>query len=234
MPRRHDLVWLDPVAGCWDAVPEDRAALHDWIHRKLPLTAARRSPTTPAGWLNLGFTQPGRGPRRRVTVSAAPTAILHHRPPLTLAEALPHAPRAWRTGMATLLAACRNTGLEPRIYGSLATQIFSGEPCLRTGSDLDLLIDCADARQARAALKVLTAHTGPGPRLDGELRLPCGRAVAWRELAAALAAPASCRVLAKSDTSVALVDARQFLAAGPSGASRGTDRQSATCAQHAA
>ncbi len=231
MPRRHDLVWLDPGAACWDAAPADRATLRAWIDRRLPLVAARRAP---AGWLNLGFTVPGRGPRRRVPVSASPATVVHHRPPLTLAEALPHAPRAWRTGMAALLAACRDVGLEPHIYGSLATQIFSGEPCLRTDSDLDLLIDCADARQARAALEVLTAYTGPGPRLDGELRLPGGRAVAWRELAAALAAPAPARVLAKSDTSVALVDARQFLAAGPSGASRATDRQSAAYTSHAA
>ena len=214
-PRRHDLVWLDPGArpGQWQTAPDDGGELRAWIARHLPLVAARPTPAlAPAGWLTLGFTVPGQGPRRRITVLAAPQIVIHQRAPLTVAEALPHAPAAWCAGMARLDAACRAAGLTPRIYGSLAGEIFSGQISLNADSDLDVLIDCADGDQVRAAVAVLrTADAAVAPRLDGELRLANGWAVAWRELAAALAAGGSARVLAKSNTLVAMLTIAQLL-----------------------
>lgn len=231
--RRHDLVWLDPGAPPrqWHAAPGDTAELGAWIARRLPLVVARRPAAPPPGrenWIALGFTLPGRGPRRRITVAASPAAIACRRPPLSLDEAIEHAPGSWRTGMQDLLRACRTAGLAARVYGSIATQIFCREPCLRPDSDLDLLMDCADNGRVRAALALLRAFAPPRPRLDGELRLANGWAVAWRELAAAIEGPPHARVMAKSDTAVALVAADQLLAAkaGP-GDALGNDRPAA-------
>lgn len=220
--RRHDLVWLDHAASqaAWRCAPEHAAATREWMARRLPLVVARRPQPAPPGcddWLKLGFTLPGRGPRQRVCVDASPDCILRWRPPLALDEAIDRAPAAWQAELRRLLAAFHAAGLTPRIYGSLVTEIFCGEACLRPDSDVDLIVDCRDTDDAAAALAVLRdgVRTNPGTRLrlDGELRLPSGWAVAWRELLEARDRPDSGRVLAKSDTAVALLDPRALLTA---------------------
>lgn len=215
-PRRHDLIWLAPdaAAGGWHAAPGDHAALRAWIARGRPLVVARRPADPPPGcadWLGAGFTLPGTGPRRRVAALVAPQAVVRRRAPLGVEEALPHAPAHWQPTLRSLLAACREAGLTPRVYGSIVTQAVTGEPCLRPDSDLDVLIDCADRRAVHAALAALRGHADAQPRIDGELRLANGWAVAWRELAAADEHGGEARVLAKSDDAVALIPAARAL-----------------------
>ncbi len=67
-----------------------------------------------------------------------------------------------------------------RVYGSHGWQVLSGLECLRPGSDLDLLLPAADASAADAICRRLADCVG-GLHIDGELLLPEGRAVAWRE-----------------------------------------------------
>lgn len=209
--RRHDLVWLDPAGpvahlGVTEA---HRAELRSWVECRLPLVVGRQD-GHPAG-LRLGFTLPGTGPRRRVEVRAPRAAIVTHRAPPFLETVLDHAPDAWQAPLHAVARAFRQVGLIPRAYGSLVTQAFTGEACLRPGSDVDLVIDCRSRAEAEAALAVLEASGDGPPRLDGELRLPHGWAVAWRELAQTRATGG--QLLAKSDRGVQLMSAEHFLGA---------------------
>ncbi|MBT0961873.1 malonate decarboxylase holo-[acyl-carrier-protein] synthase [Denitromonas iodatirespirans] len=209
LPRRHDRVWLDPAAIDRLVVSQPwRAALVDWLGHDRPLVAARRMPGQ--ALLPLGFTLPGTGARVRVGVLAPVEAIRAQAPAPPLTELLSTAPASWQAPLAALAEALAAAGVTARSYGSLVNQWLTGAPCLRADSDVDLLLDCADADSARQVLAVLAGQAPVTPRIDGELRLH-GRAVAWRELAAALASGG--RVLAKSDTTIALMPAQAVLQA---------------------
>jgi phosphoribosyl-dephospho-CoA transferase len=211
--RRHDLAWIDP--SCLGVSCEEQAELRAWAHRRLPLVVGRQDGQP--GGLRLGFTLPGKGPRRRVAVRVPRDAILVHGAPPPLEDMLAFAPADWQPRLEEAALAFQRVGLTSRVYGSLVTQAFSGEACLRPDSDIDLLIDCRGRADALAALSVLARHGEGRPRLDGELRLPHGWAVAWRELARSLAAGG--QVLAKSDTDLQLMSPEDFLGATlPTGA----------------
>lgn len=203
--RRHDLAWIDPAHPGVSCAA--RAELEAWTARRLPLVVGRQDGRP--GGVRLGFTVPGTGPRRRVEVRASPAAILVHGAPPPLEDLLAYGPPEWQAPLAEVAKDLLRAGLKPRAYGSLVTQAFSGEACLRPGSDVDILIDCASREAALAALAILARHGEEAPRLDGELRMPHGWAVAWRELARTLEAGG--QVLAKSDTDLRLMSPEEFL-----------------------
>ena len=206
-PRRHDLVWLDPEALERIAVStDDQPLLADWQQHDRPLVTGRREPGDAR--LRLGFTLPGTETRRRVGVLAPHETLVRHTPPPLLAELIEAAPISWRTTLIDLATDMAAAGHTIRAYGSLVNQHFSGQLCLRSDSDLDVLVDCTGRAQAIDALRVLEHFADRHPRIDGELRID-GWAVAWRELAGALDNRRS--VLAKSDTTVRLVAVDDFL-----------------------
>ncbi|WP_051378724.1 malonate decarboxylase holo-[acyl-carrier-protein] synthase [Derxia gummosa] len=238
--RRHDLVWLDATrADAFRAALADREAVAGWIAAGRPVVVTRHMPDAdPAAGIAAGFTLPDIATRRRVALAFAPDAVLRHRAALAPGEVIDAAPPGWRATLARL-GASPPAGASVGVYGSLSTQAVSGEACVRPSSDLDLIVDCADAdalRRALAWLAALDATALPGaPRLDGEVRID-GRAVAWREAAQALAesfaatdsarklprspppdaradapAPAGPTVLVKTDTAVALTGAQDWL-----------------------
>jgi len=198
LPRRHELVWLRPGAPASVDPPEAAPALAAWLARGLPLVAARRDPARPDA-VALGLTRPPGAPPRRIAVRAAPVAIARTAPPPLLADAAASAPAAWRAALRGLDREARRAGLALRVHGSLAWQHVSGDPFLGPASDVDLLVAVRDAAALERALALLRRHAAGPPRLDGELLLPGGRGVSWRELAADGA-----RVLVKRADAVAL------------------------------
>lgn len=207
LPRRHDLVWLDPAAvDRIAACGADRPHLGGWLARSRPFVVGRRDVVDPD--LRLGFTLPGIGQRQRVSVRAPLDAVAEHRPPPSLADIASAAPAAWHRQLRDLAVDLDGAGLTARCYGSLVNQAISDEPCLRPDSDVDVIVDGADAADAFRALAILERHGNGIPRIDGELRLH-GWAVAWRELAAAIGTGR--HVLAKSDTAVELLPAERIL-----------------------
>ncbi len=207
IPRRHDLVWLDPASiGGLSISPQHRDAAADWLRRERPLVAGRREPGEPL--LQLGFTLPGVGSRRRVGIRAPLAAMVDHGPPPPLADLIAAAPACWQAPLTTLVEALDAAGLSARGYGSLVNQWLCGEACLRPDSDVDVLLDCTGRADVERALAILARHGDGTPRIDGELRV-AGRAVAWRELAGA--SGAGRLVLAKSDTAVRLMRAPAFI-----------------------
>jgi phosphoribosyl-dephospho-CoA transferase len=205
-PARHDRVWLRPG---WRAFLRVRlsaaasAAADEWLARGLPAVAARREVAS-GDAIPLGIALPG---RRRIALAVAPEAIARTAPPLLLSEAIPSAPAEWRAALTSLDVAAQARGLSLRLHGSLAWQHLSGDAYVGPESDVDLLVAPRSADGLAAALALLAAHPSP-PRLDGEVLLPGGRGVAWRELLAG-----SDRLLVKSTGGVALEPARTALEA---------------------
>jgi len=201
LPRRHDLVWLDPEAPCtvWGAGPE---VVADWIAAGLPFVAARREGSR-QDQLRLGFTRPGLGPRHRVAVTVPVAALERQDEAPTLSSLRPKLPADWQSALADLDAALKAVGCVARLFGSAVTHCLTGQATLRADSDLDLLLDCTETEQVDAVLSILAAAPAT-PRLDGEIRFTSGWAVSWREFAQVWPA-AEAKVLAKADQALALL-----------------------------
>jgi phosphoribosyl-dephospho-CoA transferase len=210
-PARHDLVWLAPGWEGALAAPlaaDARAAARAWTDRGRPAVAARRDGPAP-GAVALGIALPPGGTLRRIALSVEPGAIARVSPPVALGAALASAPAPWRLPLAALAREAAALGLVLRVYGSLSWQHLSGAPYLTAASDVDLLVRVRDAGELRRALDLLRERAREGnPRLDGEILLPAGRGVAWRELARAPE-----RILVKSRDAVALAPTRAVLGA---------------------
>lgn len=71
-----------------------------------------------------------------------------------------------------------------RVFGAFAWQHLSGLPYVHARSDIDLLWQVGDARQADQLVERLQHwESAFGHRVDGELCLVDGGAVNWREYA---------------------------------------------------
>lgn len=215
-PARHHLAWLAPGAGaaaqlagpCCVAEETALELLDRWLQRNRPLIVTRQ-PARPAATIKLGLALPPAEGKYRLAFAVPRAMVRAIRPPPLLADAVAALPIPWRTTIAALIATPEIAACEPRLYGSVAMQVLSGETCLGESSDLDLLLSPSSwpaAQRAAASLLKLGANLA-GPRLDGEIVSPAGLAVAWRELATAPA-----RLLVKSISAVDLLDTGQFAA----------------------
>lgn len=181
--HRHDLAWLGPG---WRArllsplAPADEATVIAWVARGLPAVVRRLDGGAPAEAVALGLALPG--PGRRLGLLVEPGAIARRAGPVPLRDALAAAPAPWRAPLAALEAGLAAAGTSAAVFGSLAWQHLVDEPYLRSGSDVDLLLRPRDPAAPWGALAVLAAHDAGQVRLDGELLVGAGLAVAWREL----------------------------------------------------
>ena len=217
MFSRHDLVWLS--ARGWEragaaAPPDSRAAIARWGAAPWPAVVTRTAAGLAPGQVALGIAPPPRpgGAKPRIAFQADGDDIMRTSAALTLADAIPTAPSAWRTPLSRLDADATAAGLVLRVYGSLAFQAWTGQAYLSASSDIDLLLHPATRADYRCALALLTQHARVLP-LDGEFVFGGGQAVAWKELAACTHGQA--RVLAKSLHGVSLATLDALLA--PSG-----------------
>lgn len=211
--HRHDRVWLeagfDARASICAAGVGDAACA--WIACGRPLVVARQDDVAPE-FLRLGITFPGSGARQRATVVAPKHAVVAHEPAELLCDAMVLGPAAWKPRMLDLLGVCARKGVQAHIYGSLSREIESGETYLNADSDLDVLFACEAGSDVCGLLRALRNLDGGVPRIDGEVLLPSGWAVAWRELAAALLDRSCDRVLAKSDQAACVIPMAQLRA----------------------
>lgn len=196
-PWRHRRVWLVPalrpqaLAGLDD--PADRHAVLDWAAAGRPFIGRGALPGDARAGLPLGLALPPEPRKRRLSFSVSVQSVARVAPPPTLHEALGSLPaRLWR---AAARVVARAGGTPVHVYGSAFWQQASGLAYLREDSDLDLLARPPSAAAALAWVQLLAeVQLETGVRLDGEIELPGGEAVAWRELAAETAT-----LLVKSD-----------------------------------
>lgn len=177
MLRRHpDLADLPLVA--------------DWARLDRPVIVRRRMAGEGGDDVPAALPLPPSCGKRRLAFSFAAGAGVRVLPPVLLRHAAQTAPLAWRPTVAALLDLGGATGVAPRVFGALLWQHATGLPYLTAQSDLDLLWPTSDERTASLLVAGLLRVDAAGPvRLDGEVQLPCGAGVNWRELAKGLCSP---------------------------------------------
>ncbi|OYY58733.1 MAG: malonate decarboxylase holo-[acyl-carrier-protein] synthase, partial [Rhizobiales bacterium 35-66-30] len=103
------------------------------------------------------------------------------------AEAARSVPTTLRPQLEAITALAVRLGLRPAVFGALLWQHLTELAYLRPGSDIDLLWPAPRPDRLDELLEDLAALDAAGPaRLDGEIVLPAGEAVNWRELHGAL------------------------------------------------
>jgi phosphoribosyl-dephospho-CoA transferase len=182
---RHSWVWL---AKDWTeclrgpASAEVLRLVEHWRALGRPFIVASPAPDDGEDDLRIGLALPD---KRRIGVHIARRASVCSAPPPVLRDVVASAPRAWQSRLQDVNAGALAVGLPLAFYGSLAWEYWSGTAYVRANSDVDLLFDAEAAPRLGPVLdftKALSADMGT-PRFDGELILPGGAAVSWREFA---------------------------------------------------
>ena len=174
----NDAAWLQVLSRDWDT--QAQSILNHWHKQQLPLVVCRQRVPEAAHSISLGLPAPLQWERRKLALDVVPADIerVGHFPLLTPgllgeadAQALQH-----------FLQHLEVMHLHARVYGSYGWQQITGLPCVRDGSDLDLLIAVPDMDTAGQVVWLLRGlHLVC--RVDGELLCPDGQAEAWREFA---------------------------------------------------
>ncbi len=93
------------------------------------------------------------------------------------------APAALHPQLDAVMALGVRRSAPPAVFGALLWQHVTGLAYLRPGSDIDLIWPMPDQGLLPELLDGLAALDAAGPaRLDGEILLPGGEGVNWREL----------------------------------------------------
>jgi phosphoribosyl-dephospho-CoA transferase len=193
-PRRHDFVRLVPDTERFLA-SEVSPEVIDW-HRLHPFVVTRCPAASSADSLRLGLALPD---KRRIAFEVRRDAVAELSAPPRLVDTIESGPADWRTRLREIVQTARRFDTEVRVYGSLAWQHLTQLDYIHAASDVDLLLRADQWENARRLADELGRMNG-NPRLDGELTLPDGSGVAWREINGGAA-----RLLVKGDASVVLM-----------------------------
>jgi phosphoribosyl-dephospho-CoA transferase len=183
--HRHQLAWLSDegwrrvLEQAWDE--EARDCLAHWAAVRLPLVVTRQVGLLQDKQVALGLPAPGQWRRRRIALTVPRQDILSLGE-FPLAHSVLNAlTESVRPGWLRLCAELTKANIPAHVYGSHGWQLLSGLDHVRHQSDIDLWLSVSDAGQADRAAACLGAVPSELPRLDGELVLADGSAVAWRE-----------------------------------------------------
>ncbi|MBN8226624.1 malonate decarboxylase holo-[acyl-carrier-protein] synthase [Corallococcus macrosporus] len=184
-PVRHDWVYLG--AGWAEhlrtpLLPDVVVHATAWREQGRPFAVARQDMPDKDDELRLTLTLPD---RRHLSLHLALPAVERRLPPPTVEEARPSAPETWGPALDDVTALGTALDLTVGVFGSLAWQHRSGVPFVRPLSDVDLLFAPArwsDVERLLFGLEAVSRRHSV-VRLDGEVLLPDGGAVSWRELA---------------------------------------------------
>lgn len=186
--RRHDLLRVEPSA--WRVMLDSRpdlAALEllpEWAVRGWPVIVRRWIEGEDEGGTPSALPLPPSLGKRRIAFSLNAACGVTRLPKLALSDAAPIAPAAWRATIDGLIAIGLALTVTPSVFGALLWQYSTGLRYLSPHSDLDLLWRVDEAATASALTEALSRLEAAGPvRLDGELELPGGGSVNWREWA---------------------------------------------------
>jgi phosphoribosyl-dephospho-CoA transferase len=192
MLRRHDLLRPEPAA--WQVMLRrypglaDLPLVADWALREWPVIVRRRVAGDLANAVPVALPLPPSHGKRRLAFSFTSSAAVVPLPPVLLRDAMRAAPVEWQPVVAALLDLGETVGVMPRVFGALLWQHTTRLPYLTAQSDLELLWSISDERTAAWLVEGLLQLDADGPiRLGGELELPNGAGVNWRELAQSVA-----------------------------------------------
>ena len=192
--QRHDFLW--PQSSAWpDLLAQASAQLpaHDaaghaclqrWPHHGWPVVCARQTQGAQNVAAGLSLPPDADGNKRRIALRLAAHQLQRCSAAPRLADiAAQHPASHVLQTVAQQLGKLLQCALH--VYGAYAWASLTGLPYLHPASDLDLLLcprNLAACRQALQALHDLQQQLQDSLRLDGEIMLPDGRALAWREM----------------------------------------------------
>ncbi len=208
---RHALVRLRCDAPWHPVDPADRSRLLRWFGGGFPAVLARLQGAEPPGHWRLGVPLPPAEGKRRIALTVHPGTVADWCAPLGLDEVVPAAPSDWRDALALLAEYAAARGWAPRVYGSFAWQAITGVDYVTPSSDIDLAWQPAGSDDLPELFELLARwEHATGRRVDGEVLLPGGAGVCWRELAGGAAKvvvknPATVVLHARADV-IALLD----------------------------
>jgi phosphoribosyl-dephospho-CoA transferase len=204
--QRNQLVWLSDAAWqqvlsrAWDA--QAQSILSHWHAEQLPLVVCRQRGADRSATISLGLPAPLQWERRKLALELPPEAIARSGAfPLLRNIALSPADAVQ---VQDLLLHAVALQVRMQVYGSYGWQWLSGLPCVRAGSDMDLLAHVPDL-DAAGQMAWLLQGLQLVCRVDGELVFPGGWAVAWREYAQLIGGKVE-QVLVKHRSGVQLLD----------------------------
>ena len=175
MLRRHELVWLSCAPQPY--VTGDASAVDRWHAGRNPFVVCRQRGGD--DFVPLGFcvASPGQRPRRIAAHSRREEVVRIVRPP-SLGEVAALQPDKFTR----LLDAASKAGLDIRVFGSWMWQTLIGGSYVNPSSDLDVLVDVADAAGADRAANFRQREAAGSPfKLDGELSFSGLGEIHWRE-----------------------------------------------------
>jgi phosphoribosyl-dephospho-CoA transferase len=160
------------------------AAVHRWTTNAFPLVVCRQPCNVLADdMFSAGLPGPlalGRG--RWVFRIRADDVLWFDEFPLA-ADVTPLIPASAREQWMLLCERLAALDVCARVYGSYGWQQLTGLTYVRECSDLDLYLPVRNATHADEVVWLLATAHASLPRLDGEVVLPEGMGIAWREWA---------------------------------------------------
>ncbi|MPY88703.1 MAG: malonate decarboxylase holo-[acyl-carrier-protein] synthase [Luteitalea sp.] len=208
---RHAIVRVDG-ANWVEALttPLDREAtslLRAWFDLGRPAVARGTTGRSPRVSVSLGVAFPPSRGRLRLAFSVGREAIRSVDPPPRLRAVIGCAPADWRQGLTRLEQEAQLKGLSFHTFGSLAWQFLTTMSYITARSDIDLLLyPRTEAALEDGVALLRTWQASQEVHADGEIVLPDGRAVAWREWD-----QRASLVLTKGPDGVALASRRELL-----------------------
>ena len=220
VPQRHDLVRVSPadweeMLAATPALAElplpSRQLLDGWARRGWPAIMRRRSAEEAPEALPLGVPLPPSFGKLRIGLTLPAGRQWRRAETPDLASARPAAPADWLSAIDALIHLGRACGAAPRPFGALLWGALTGLAYLRPESDLDLLWPVTRDTDLDRLLDGIVRIDAAGTlRLDGEILLPGGSGVHWRELARARHDPAG-EVMTKATEGLSLRPAASLL-----------------------
>jgi phosphoribosyl-dephospho-CoA transferase len=209
--QRHELLTVAP--SLWRSVLASRPAvaaapfLAAWADNGWPVIVRRRMEGDHPDGVPAGVPLPPAAGKMRIALTISEQAVLERSPPPSLLGVVHAAGRAWGPTIGALVALGSRHGVSPAAFGSLLWQYRTGLSYLSPQSDLDVLWPIRTDCEVGALVADIAAAERRAPmRIDGEVVLPDGEAVNWRELHIALNQDGPRQVLAKSIGGVRLLD----------------------------
>jgi phosphoribosyl-dephospho-CoA transferase len=184
--QRHDLLRVDPAGwqlalACRPGIAI-RPHVADWARRGWPVIVRRYAPGEAADLIPVAISLPAPAAKPGVALALHPSHILERMPAVAVSGCTAQAPAAWRETLQSLLAIAQRCGSAPAVYGSLLWQTLTGLTYLHERSDVDLLWRVTRHEQAQELVRSIARCALNSPmRIDGELLLPDGAGIQWRE-----------------------------------------------------
>jgi phosphoribosyl-dephospho-CoA transferase len=189
---RHDLLRVTPdgwsatlgaTPGLDRLAAEPRRLVEAWASRGWPVIVRRPTEDDAADGIAVGLPLPPSLGKLRLGFTLTSDHVAERLERVPLNEVMTTAPAAFHAQLDAAIALGARLSVPPAIFGALLWQHVTGLAYLRPGSDIDLIWPAPDQRLLPELLDGLAALDEAGPaRVDGEILLPGGEGVNWREL----------------------------------------------------